>query len=200
MDIAKLDQIACEHMAHRRPDPDREPGFILHHGRRSALLALRLAEQINLPVQRDILYAGALFHDVGKGTEPHNETGAQIARELLRDNCREDELDRICEIVRQHNQRGKSNDFTPEIKLVQDADYLDHDGPLGVWIALYYHSTHAETIDDALRFFHGDERARALALMRTRLNFDLSVRIFDQRVAWEDNFFIELERVHRQGL
>jgi len=200
MHIAKIDQIACEQMAQRRPDPDREPGFILNHCRRTALIALRLAEQINLQVPRDILYAGALFHDVGKGTEPHNETGAQMARELLRDICRGDELDRICEIVRQHNQRGKSNDFTPEIKLVQDADYLDHAGPLGVWIALYYHGTHAETIEAALRYFHGDERAGALAMMRKRLNYALSVRIFDQRVDWEERFFTEFERVHQQGL
>ncbi len=75
MDIEKIDQIAHENMAQRRPDPNREPGFILHHGRRTAQIALRLAEQINVNMHRDILYTGALFHDVGKGTEPHNETG-----------------------------------------------------------------------------------------------------------------------------
>jgi uncharacterized protein len=200
MDIEKIDQIARERMAYSRPDPDREPGFIFHHCRRTALTALHLAEQINVHVHRDILYTGALFHDVGKGTEPHNETGAQIARGVLSGICLEDELDRICEVVRLHNQRGKSNDYAPEIKLVQDADYLDHVGPLGVWLALYYHGVHAETIEDALRFFHGDERAGALALMRERLNYDVSVTIFDQRVDDEERFFYEFERVHQQGI
>jgi uncharacterized protein len=200
VDIAKIDQIACEHMADSRPNPDREPGFILHHCRRTALITLRMAEQINVNVHRDILYTGALFHDVGKGTEPHNETGAHLVRDLLCRICQEDELDRICEIVRLHNQRGKSNDYAPEIKVVQDADYLDHVGLLGVWIALYCHGTRAETIDDALRYFHGDERASALAYMRMGLNFDLSVRIFDQRVDDEARFFNEFERVHQQGI
>lgn len=200
MDLQKINQIAFENMAQRRPDPDREPGFIYHHGRRTALLALRLAEQLNIPVQRDILYAAALFHDVGKGNESHNEAGARLTRELLRGACTDDELEQICEIVRQHNQRGKSPDFSPEIKLEQDADFLDHSGALGVWLTLFYTGAHAETIDEALQFFHGEERANALAMMRRGLNYDLSVRIFDQRVALEERYFDELERVHQEGL
>ncbi len=200
MDLNKIDQIAFDNMALRHPDPDREPGFIYHHGRRTAQLALRLADQLKADVQSDILYTGALFHDVGKGDEFHNEAGAIVARDLLSGLCQDQELDRICEIVRLHNQRGKSPDYTPEIKLVQDADFLDHVGALGVWLAQYYQATHVETIDDVLRFYHGEERASAIAMMRQRLNYDLSIRIFDQRIDFENRYFLELERVHLQGL
>ncbi len=114
--------------------------------------------------------------------------------------CQVEELNRICEIVSQHNQRDKSKDYTPEIKLVQDADCLDHVGPLGPWLAFYWSGIHAETINDALRFFHSDERTRCLARMRQDLNFDISVSIFDQRVEFEARFFYEFERIHQQGL
>ena len=200
MDIKKIDQIAQESMAHRRPDKNREPGFILHHGRRTAQIALYLAEKIEVTAPRDILYTGALFHDVGKGTEPHDEFGARIVRDKLFEICQEDELNRICEIVRQHNQRGKSAVYAPEIKLVQDADYLDHVGPLGPWLAFYRSGIHAETINSVLSFVHSDERANFLALMRKGLNYDISVNIFDQRVDFEERFFDEFERVQRQGL
>lgn len=72
--------------------------------------------------------------------------------------------------------------------LVQDADYLDHVGPLGIWLALYYHGARAETIADALSFSRGDERAEAIARIRKSLNFDISVSILDQRVGCEENF------------
>jgi uncharacterized protein len=200
MDIPKIDHIAFENMAHSRPDKNREPGFILHHGRRTAQIALFLAEQININVPRDILYTGALFHDVGKGTEPHHKIGARIVQDLLSDLCSEDELNRICEIVRLHHQRGKSNIYAPEIKLVQDADYLDHVGPLGPWLAFYRSGIHAETIQSVLSFVHSDERAGFLSLMRKGLNYDISVNIFDQRVDFEERFFDEFERVQREGL
>jgi uncharacterized protein len=80
MDIERINQIAYESMAHRKTHQGREPGFILYHGRRTAQIALRLAAQINGAVDRNILYTGALFHDIGKGTEPHNEAGARIVR------------------------------------------------------------------------------------------------------------------------
>lgn len=60
MDIEKIDPIARERMAPRRPDPSREPGFICHHCRRTAQIALHLAEQINANVPRNILYTSRI--------------------------------------------------------------------------------------------------------------------------------------------
>ena len=83
MNIEKVEQAACECMASRQESKDREPGWLYHHGRRVARIALRLADEIGAAVDRDVMYAGALFHDIGKGAEPHNEIGAAITREAL---------------------------------------------------------------------------------------------------------------------
>ena len=198
MDTEQLNQIALANMGHRKTHKGREPGYIYHHGRRTAQIALRLASQVSGPVDRDILRAAALFHDVGKGVEPHNESGARIARELLSELCEPEEVDGICEIILQHSQRQHPNDYTLETRIVQDADILDHVGPLGPWLQFYWSATHDETIDDALRFFHGRGEGHR-AVMRRLLNLAVSVLIFDQRIEFEDRFFAEFERVHREG-
>jgi uncharacterized protein len=200
MDIQKIENLAHEHMANRRTDPNREPGFILQHGYRTAQIALHLAEQVNAKIHKDILYAGGLLHDIGKGAEPHNETGALFVGEILKRICQGEELNQICAIVYCHNQRQQPNEYAPEIKLVQDADYLDHVGPMGSWLGIYRIGTRNETIMDALRFFHSEERAHFLALMRNGLNYDISVAIYDQRLDFEARFFQELEHVQQQGL
>ena len=82
VDIKRIEQIAHQNMAHRRPDPNREPGFIFQHGRRTARIALHLAEKLDLDVNHQILYSGALFHDIGKGSDPHNESGACMTKPL----------------------------------------------------------------------------------------------------------------------
>jgi uncharacterized protein len=187
-------------MVYLRPDPAREPGFVFYHGRRTAQIALKLAGQIDAQVDRDILYAGALFHDVGKGSNPHNEVGAHMVRDLLGGVCQPEELERICQIVREHNQRRQPNAYAPETRLVQDADLLDHVGPIGPWLTFYWNATHGETIDDALCFFHSEENAHLQESTRNALNLDISVRIFDQRIAFERQFFAALERAHTEGL
>ena len=195
-----MNQIAYENMAHQRPDRNREPGFIFYHGRRTAHIALKLADQIEADVNRKILYIGALFHDIGKGFEPHNEVGALIVRDLLSGICELEELDRICKIVLEHNQRKKPNQYVFETRIVQDADLLDHVGPIGSWLAFYWSAIHEETIDDALRYFHSEENLRYQTRWRNALNFDISVNIFDQRLEFERKFFAELGRVHKEGL
>ena len=200
MDIESIEQIAFDHMAHRKAHEAREPGFIFYHGRRTARIALKLADQLGRTVDRTVLYTSALFHDVGKGVEPHNEIGARVAREILDPMFAQHELERICQVILLHNQRKQPNAYDLETKIVQDADILDHAGPIAPWIVFYWSAIHSETVDDALRFYNSTETAHTQALMRGDLNLDISVAIFDQRIAFEREFYAALERVHTEGL
>ena len=85
MDRQKIIEIARVAMAQRQPRQEREKGYVFHHGLRTAKIAMKLFDSLECPDKTcpDILFCAALFHDVGKGTEPHNETGAKIASELL---------------------------------------------------------------------------------------------------------------------
>jgi uncharacterized protein len=151
-------------------------------------------------VNRDILYTAALFHDIGKGTEPHNEVGARATRDLLGDICQPEELDRICLVILRHNQKQSTDTYEPATRLVQDADVLDHIGPIEVWLGFWWDATHGMTIDDRLRYYHSQENSRRQAVMRSALNFDIWIGIYERRLKSERAFFVELDRVHRGGL
>ncbi len=58
----------------------------------------------------DVIFAGAQFHDIGKGIEPHEETGYAVVRHILKEYCSSEELDNISEIVRCHCKRMIPND------------------------------------------------------------------------------------------
>lgn len=88
----------------------------------------------------------------------------------------------------------------PETRLVQDADVLDHTGPMEVWLGFWWDATHEMTIDDRLQYYHSEEHSRYRTAMRNALNFDVSIGIYEQRLEFERAFFAELERVSRGGL
>ena len=52
------------------------------------------------------------------------------------------DLSLILEIIRGHNQRGLPNPYPVPVQIVQDADILDHQGPQGVWLQLWWNATH----------------------------------------------------------
>lgn len=206
MNLAQARCIAELAMRGRRTESDRPPGYILFHGRRTARIALELADEIDAAptdglgraVSRDVLYAGALFHDVGKGLEPHNEIGARRARELLAGTCRAVELDQIAEIVANHNRRGESASQSVAVRLVQDADSLDHVGVIGPWLAFYHIARGDGTVADALRYAATDTLLADRTYMRSMLNFDSAIQRFDLRLAFEAAYYNALERAMRE--
>jgi uncharacterized protein len=200
MDLARIEPIAEEALARRQEHAAREPDWLLHHGRRTARLALWLCDQVQAEVDRDALYVGALLHDIGKGNEPHNETGAAMTSALLASLCTPTELVQICELIRCHTLYGQQAELSAAAKLVQDADILDHVGPIGLWLAFYWSGAHHERMADHTRFIHGEENARYRTKMRALLNFAAAQRLYDERIAFEDAFFAQFHRVYQQGL
>ncbi|TCZ79287.1 hypothetical protein E0485_05310 [Paenibacillus albiflavus] len=80
MNIQTINEIALKTMSKRKSHLRRERGFIYYHGERVGKIALKLRENL-FPDQAsmdDIIYVGSLFHDVTKGIEPHNITGAHL--------------------------------------------------------------------------------------------------------------------------
>lgn len=199
MDLERIERIAHENMAQRKTHEAREPGYALYHGRRTAQIALELADLTDNTIDHDLLYVGALFHDIGRGADPHNEVGARMVRDLLDGVCEPEELDAIADLVLKHCQRLHP-EYGLEVKLLQDADLLDRIGPIAVWRSFYWSATYGEKIEDALQAYHSEDRARSRSWMRNALNYPVSVHIFDERKAFEDAYYSALERVHRQGL
>lgn len=133
-------------------DSPLEREYRLHHGQRVAALATLLADRMHIDVDRDILYVGALLHDLGKsGGQPdkgHGERGAEITRDEISHLFSKEELNRVCSIVENHYMRPNNlrfegrevPEFADEVLLVQDADVLDHHGLFGVWLNMYWNA------------------------------------------------------------
>lgn len=189
MDLQKVEQIALKTMSRRKSHLQRERGFIYYHCSRVASMSLQLRKRL-FPERTghdDCIYAGALFHDVTKGIEPHHETGAHMVRQLLKEACSESELELVSEIVFLHNRR-KVEDQPYYAKIVQDADILDHFGSLNIWLKFQYSAAQEENVFDAIQLWESDEHKHYIEESRDALNFELSRQLFDQKIEFEKRF------------
>ncbi|MBN1264665.1 MAG: HD domain-containing protein [Anaerolineales bacterium] len=200
MNREQIEQIARSVMLDCKTHKEREPGWIFYHGLRTARIAEDICSLLDLNIDGDVLFTGALFHDIGKGSKPHNIVGAELTGKLLGTHFDEEELDRICEIVRLHNQRNNGHEYSLEVRVVQDADLLDHVGPINSWLAFYWSGTHNETIEDHVSFITSEETEQERERLRSQLNFDVSVRMYDERILWEDRFFETFRNVYFEGV
>ena len=199
MKLQRIEQIAQDQMVGLRSDT-REPGWILYHGQRTGKIAVFLARKLNSEVDCNVLYTAGLFHDIGKGKDSHNEVGAHLTISLLKGIVTSSELDKICDAIHFHNQRNKSDSFSDYVKLVQDADLIDHVGMIDVWMAFYWSGHHGESINDHIAYYKGEECRRWRSYMRTHLNYEASVQIFDERIQLEDGFLSRFHKLYFAGL
>ncbi len=200
MNIEDIKKIAFQKMGNRKEQSAREPGWLYYHGIRTANISLELDRLLKANVDKFIIYSGAIFHDIGKGEDPHNETGANMIKDLLNKKIEDIKLDKITLIIRYHCQRNLSDQLHIEEKIVQDADLLDHVGIIVPWLAFYWSGTHNETIHQHLAFKKGEENHKYRSGMRKRLNFDVSIRIFDERTGFEDDFLNKFEEIYFNGI
>jgi len=70
-----------------------------------------LALEAGLPAKKELIYAAGLLHDIGRCCQyeegiPHEEAGAQLAEEILRDcGFAEEEREQVLELIRSHRSR-----------------------------------------------------------------------------------------------
>ena len=194
MDLRLLKDKAWESMGTRHSHPDREPGYAYYHGQRVAKIALQLRELI-LPGQDsndEAILLGGWFHDVGKGIEPHWEYGAMICRAILREHCPACKLGQIVEIVGAHALR-KVKEYPDYVKLVQDADILDHFGSQEIWLNFWHSAYRREAAEHSLEFyrhFYTENASRVRAL----LNYPTSVQFFDEKDRFVQDFVDRFRR------
>ena len=79
MDFARLNALAEGWMRTRQAHLERERGSVYFHGQRVAKGVLELRRRVTEDASHDeILRAAAIFHDIGKGIEPHAQSGAAL--------------------------------------------------------------------------------------------------------------------------
>ncbi len=194
MDREKIKEIAANAMASRKAMMTREKGYFYYHNQRVAKLALKILKQIKTADKdkQDIVYAGACLHDVCKDIEPHWQTGAHLVKFLLKGVCLKDEIKDISLIIKMHSQR-QQKDLPDFVKVVQDADKIEHFGTSEVWLQFLYRAYNEQTADDALSYWKKEYPALVKKAGNT-LNFDISREIFDDRVKFFWTFVDRFEK------
>ncbi|MDR0948636.1 MAG: HD domain-containing protein [Lachnospiraceae bacterium] len=193
MDLHKIKELMTQLMQDRYQHPDRGLGDAFFHCERVAKLAVDLRKQIfpNDDSHDEILTVAGWFHDMGKGSPEHARFGAVMAREALHDFCSSDELDEICEIIRYHDDRGHS-EYSPWVKLHQDADVLDHHGTYFIWCSLSYRAWRHE---GNISKFAGEQldiynyKTKILKL----INYDFSRSICEEKLDYQNAFWERLK-------
>lgn len=189
MNLVNIRALAFEHLGNRKAHKDREKGFIYYHGQRVANIALELRKMV-LPddaAKDEIVTVAAYFHDVAKGIEPHSYYGSTLVKEILQDECTPEELEQIAELIRYHQFRDKTQPYHDYIKILQDADILDHVGVIEVWMNFQYYAHIDGTIADAVTFYQQEYDSLAEKI-RNQLNFTQSIKIYDEKNRFVKDF------------
>jgi len=105
------------------------------HIRRVLMWAERIAE--DLPVNKEILFTAAAFHDAGyaESIENHAHNSARICEAYLQENAYpEDFIRQVVSLVENHSRKELLNTTgtPPELILLMEADLLDEAGALGI--------------------------------------------------------------------
>jgi uncharacterized protein len=119
------------------------------HVDRVAKIATILAEAEK--ADKELVQTAALLHDIGRAVgEPHNETGAKLAREILEQstNYPQERIEIIVKIILLHPIAFRDRLETLEEKIVWDADKIDLLGVVG--IARVFHWLGKKPFDTAV--------------------------------------------------
>lgn len=185
MDFNQLNEIAVRLLKNRKAHPERERGSIYEHGRRVAELAVMLRREV-IPEDAskdEILRLAGMFHDIGKGIEPHAEFGAPIMKQAVKGVVSEEEAAEAARLIAAHcDRRPQDEDHDVWVRLIQDADLLDHIGTYTIWMDIQYAAYTDEGPEQTARRLEKNAEEYAVHC-RSILNFPISKEIYDDRIA-----------------
>ena len=177
----------------------RERGSIYFHGARTAAGVVALRKRIfpDDASRDDALKIAAMFHDIGKGIEPHERYGAALFREAVADLLLPDMIGICASMIASHcDRRPNEAVYDPWARLLQDADVLDHFGSYQVWMDVYYASADQSPPRTLIEGFYAGEYDKLKMDLRALLNYPESIKIFDEKTAfsdaWIERFKIEM--------
>ncbi|MDR0531659.1 MAG: HD domain-containing protein [Oscillospiraceae bacterium] len=196
MNLADIQAVAAQQMQRQKARLERETGHIYYHGQRVGRSVILLRERVapEDASHDDILTVAAWFHDIGKAFRHHQRFGAALAREALGDLLSPAQLEDVCALISRHDDRRPGSDDSLWLKLLQDADLIDHFGTQWIWLHLFWYAHADESIAEALA---SENLAAQQNESRAQLHFPESRRIYDEKCAYERAFIERMETESR---
>ena len=152
---------------------------------------LKIASYMALKENADleIVQVSALLHDIGRSIgEPHSETGAEKAREILMGlGYPEEKTRRVEQAIHVHSFSDRDKVKTLEEGIVWDADKIDGLGAIGLASAFHLGGERRESMTQ-LSWFQGDTRLRY-----ERLFTETARRLAKPRWEFMEQFMQKLE-------
>jgi len=139
----------------------------LDHTLRVYSLSMQLGK--GLPVNKRVLEAAALLHDVGRPREAesnvsHSILSGNMSRDFLRNlGYTTEEIERIVDAIRTHRYSEGIEPHTIEGQILSDADKIDAMGAIGVYRAIAQAAASGRGIQGFLN--HADEKLLRLKEM-----------------------------------
>ncbi len=183
-----------------------------YHHLRTQKNALKIAK--NIKCDKDVVYAGALLHDVGyknheQDAKNHPVYGMKLAKKWLNEvGFPKDKIAEVLETIRLHDNFSWGHDHEPtdhvETKIIQDADRIEAIGAIGVARFSYWFgemgfpifnpasvpNTKEVWLDHSLL----DQLRRDGIKKWENLNFSISRKISKKRANFMLKFYKELDK------
>jgi uncharacterized protein len=142
--IEDLERVVKEKMS-----PLEGTGHSYEHVDRVVKIAILLAKKEKADLE--LVQVGAILHDVGRCVgQPHNETGAKLASEILNNlQYPPEKTKKVVRIVLLHDIGSENKLRSLEEKIVWDADKIDLLGAVG--IARGFHWCGKQSFDSAVK-------------------------------------------------
>jgi hypothetical protein len=132
------------------------------------------------------------FHDCAKGIEPHAEYGVVVAKKALKDELKDDFLQKVLNVIALHcSRKPDNNDYDIPTKIMQDADLIDHFGIYEIWMNIQYWSHTNGSIEDMISYYM-ENHLKHTNHHRSLLNYEFSKKVFDDRVDFEKDYIKRL--------
>lgn len=196
IDYDRLDTLAAGLMKKRKAHAYRERGFIYHHCKRTAVGVIALRRLVTDDDSHDdALRIAAMFHDIGKGIEPHDRSGAALAREMLKGELPDALLEEVAYLIGAHRTYAIEDIWA---NLLQDADIMDHYGAVEVGLSFQYGIATEGGMEATLDWYLSGGYDATADRMMDAMHFDASRRIQAEKIAYARDFSQRL-RVELSG-
>jgi uncharacterized protein len=164
----------------------------LDHVLRVRDIALKIAEAIPEPVDREVLEVAALLHDIGRVSrdKDHAKRSAEIAYIILKLACfPEDKVGKVVEAIQSHSFSEGVKPMSIEAKILSDADKLDALGVIGIARVFAFSGSRGRSLKESIQHFY-DKILQLPNLLFT----DIAKSIAIKRIDVVKKFLEDLEK------